>query len=130
MSFNWKKYLSLATTLSKTDKEEYIRTAISRAYYSLFKTMVLKAGYNTKNEQKKQKDFHKNIALEFKNPTEELVIKLDLDADDIRVIGNILNELRIKRNLADYDGLEQFTQKNAKNAVEKVNGVFEMFEDN
>ena len=130
MSFNWKKYLSLATTLSETDKEEYIRTSIGRAYYSLFKIIVLKSGYNTLREQRTQKDFHKKLASDCKNPSEKLILKLDLEKYDIIIIGNILDELRIKRNKADYDGLEKFTQKNAKDAVEKVNEVFGMFEGN
>lgn len=128
MSFNWKKYLSLATKLSECEKEEYIRSAISRAYYSLFKTMAARAGY-THQEQRRHRNFHQVLASKFKNPDEDFTIKLNLDNFEVMIIGNILEELRIKRNLADYDAFEKFTSQNAISAIEKVNEIFEMFED-
>ena len=94
-TFDWEDYSLLADKLSMIQKEEYIRSAISRYYYGLF-GLSRKYFIETKDFyqfSKKNSYIHKQISNELmksNNSTEAYV-------------GETLFLLRNKRNKADYD---------------------------
>ncbi len=123
MIFNWRDYLTIAQDLCAQDTEAHFRIAISRGYYAIFNIMRLKAGYHNKKETS-----HQDFIKELVNPTDKLVVRLNIDEDDIIVIGNTLNFLRQERNLADYDGLERFSKNRAVSALEMITETLKIFE--
>ena len=89
MSFDWEKFVDLADSIQQQTKtEEAFRTAISRAYYGAFcktrDTMGLQ----------KNKIAHNKFIEKLKNSIDPLNQKR----------GQLLDDLRRDRNIADYDG--------------------------
>jgi uncharacterized protein (UPF0332 family) len=123
MSFDWREYLELAEELSERSEEACWRSAISRAYYSAFKEFSLLSGLSFRGENS-----HKKLTDEFKNPDESLSENLELPSNQIMTIGSILNELRMKRNEADYQGSVEITAQDAKSAINKVKLSFRMLD--
>jgi len=106
MSFEWKKYIELAEKIVKNnDKEEYLRTAVSRAYYGIFCIARDKKGLTNQSStiHKRVKDAYLNSNL---NSEQE--------------IGRILNLLRRNRNNADYDNTVTISKSLAERCVLKA----------
>lgn len=125
MAFEWSKFLTIAENLSKNSSEEYIRSSISRAYYSVFNILRLKAEQNTRREQESHivlietlKDLKNDIELKegFKH----------LEDEEIRSIGHDLKDFRDLRNRADYDGISNISQQDATEICEKVKFIFKL----
>ena len=93
MAFDWNEYIILAVQLnSGTPTEAQMRSATSRAYYGAFIQV----------RNKKGKSMEKDAAV-------HLIIINELKASDVPEelsIGNLLHDLRKKRNDADYDGIK------------------------
>ena len=124
MSFNWSDYNELAIELdnnSSTLNEAKLRSAISRAYYSVFKQ-----AYNLLRDVDhdrlitKSKITHHDVRNEFENHR-------DLDRRSIAIyLGNLHNN----RKKADYEdvfsGLQSTTTVSlgmARSAIEKINSI-------
>ncbi len=92
MSFNWEDYVHLSQDLINLDgnKESYVRTSISRAYYGVFCIARDKAGLKTL----KSTNAHKTVITTYKN---------SLDRSK-KLVGQRLDKLRKSRNKADYNG--------------------------
>ena len=107
MAFDWNEYILLATdSNSGSPSIAQMRSSTSRAYYGAFNLCRIHLGYTTK----KGGDIHQTVITELKT-------------SDIRnevSIGNLLDDLRRKRNDADYNGFHnptsQTTQFHIKNA--------------
>jgi hypothetical protein len=65
MQFNWREYLSLAKELLENKNEASYRSAISRAYYSIYNTLCFYI-----DRFKSQTDKHKQLIDIFKNEDE------------------------------------------------------------
>ena len=89
MAFHWKDYILLAQELIEIapEKEEYLRSAISRAYYGVFCIARSK-----KNIQGEGAGIHHDVQEKYSNSA---------DIED-RIIGRTLASLRKQRNKADY----------------------------
>jgi len=93
MSFDWKEYLKLAEELAKGSKESYLRSSISRAYYSVFCISRNK----TIGKDYKRSDVHNKVIEILKNKEDKSLRKAGLNLDELRRI----------RNKADYDEDEE-----------------------
>jgi len=119
MSFDWKDYIKLAEKLynevNKNSMEEaYDRSVISRAYYGVFCLLRNKAGlefYRPRNTN--DPGVHRKVITHYKDST-----KLEE-----KQAGKILDELRIMRNKADYDGQKKTNIKDAESANIKTKQV-------
>ncbi|NJO88881.1 MAG: hypothetical protein HC831_07925 [Chloroflexia bacterium] len=124
MASIWDKYLTLAYKLANTDKEEYLRSAISRAYYSVFHKVKLSSGQNTKREKV---DVHKEFISKLRNPDEKLAGKLNLSEAEIMLIGNELDEFRKTRNNADYEAfMDDISPRFVSKTLERAELILEI----
>ena len=89
MSFDWGKFLEVAEKLNQQKSEETFRTAISRAYYSVFCTIRNLKGF----KDYKQRDIHSKLIETLKNS----------HSNSDNFIGTTLDQLRRERNIADYN---------------------------
>ena len=92
MTFDWSDYLRLAKDLAKNSGEAELRSAISRAYYSIFqqaRKALESAGIPIKRSSKD----HSFVPRTLKR-------QKDVKA---RQLGEHLKRLRVDRNKADYD---------------------------
>ncbi|MGK7926998.1 MAG: HEPN domain-containing protein [Spirulina sp.] len=118
MSFNWLEYLQLAQQLSgnakiSASRESRLRSAISRAYYSVF---IQARNYLRDRE---------GLAIPLKNSHRYIIQTFKTHANiDYREIGNNLERLRIRRNQADYDdifkNLPKITTRSLKLAMKTI----------
>ncbi len=120
MSFDWKDYTKLAEKLynevNKNSMEEaYNRSVISRAYYGVFCLSRNKAGLEFYIPRRNTNDpgVHRKVINHYKNSS-----KLEE-----KQAGKILDELRIMRNKADYDGQKKTNIKDAEGANIKTKQV-------
>jgi len=86
MSFNWKDYVTFAEDCLQRNGEACLRSSISRAYYGIFCIARNRKGYMGHVGHLKVIDLYK-----------------DSTNQDEQNIGQILDELRRKRNKADYE---------------------------
>jgi uncharacterized protein (UPF0332 family) len=115
MSFDWTQYISLAEDLIKDDPDEArVRSAISRAYYGAFICCRI---YKELNNSRRN-DIHRQVIESYKLSE----IREELS------IGHLLDNLRINRGAADYNGFfepqkEQTIRdiESAKRIIEKLN---------
>lgn len=111
MMFNWLNYIFLAKVLIDRNDEASLRSAISRLYYGFF-GIVRRYLINVKNKyylSKIKSDVHYDVYRELKrsnNPTE-------------KEIAEILNNLRVVRNNADYDDKEEYDLNFFKDFINK-----------
>jgi len=92
MTFDWSDYLRLAKDLAENSSEAELRSAISRAYYSIFqqaRKALESAGFPIERS-----------SIDHKLVPETLKSRQDVNA---RQLGVHLERLRIDRNKADYD---------------------------
>ncbi len=119
VSFDWATYLEVAKLLLNQNTEAAYRSAISRAYYSLYNVMQVKANHPDKLR-------HWGFIKMLKNLSNDIATYCnDIEESDLIFIGNTLDELRKERNKADYKKTESFNKRRAKNAIRKVELIFE-----
>lgn len=122
MDFDWKEYFKIAKYLSWAEeegisKEAFFRTAVSRAYYSVFcsarNLAVEKLNYK---KEKKAEDHRK--------------LRKFLSDRGHRALSSLINELRVWRNLCDYedkveniDRCYQSSLKYAEQAFKIINQI-------
>lgn len=107
MSFDWNDYVSLAADLnlgSPTDAQ--MRSATSRAYYGAFIQCRNKMG----KSMKKEGAIHQEIIKDFKASDQSGEVS----------IGNLLDDLRQRRNDADYNGFFVPTQSATNLDIDKA----------
>ncbi len=119
MSFDWLAYLNLAQELagqatSRSNREAKLRSAISRAYYSVF--------CQARNHLRDKEGHSIPFGM---NPHEYVRDQFVKSADKARKgVGVNLNRLRIDRNKADYDdtvaGLSATTKKSLRRAKQII----------
>jgi len=112
MSFDWVKFIKLANFLDSRNTEECFRTAISRAYYGIF--CIIRNYKGLKNYKKP--DIHFKLI-------ELLMISKDPKEKEI---GQLLDDLRKKRNHADYDEEAKITKKISELSILKANEILKM----
>lgn len=124
MNFNWRNYLTIAYELcEQNNTEAHFRIAISRAYYAVFNVLRLKAGYHNKKDVS-----HQDFIAALKIPNDRLIVGLNIEEENIYIIGVKLDNLRKERNFADYDGLERFDQNRTAKSLEKAKEILEFFD--
>jgi len=124
MSFSWKEYFKLAEELNKNTEESYKRSAVSRAYYAVFNLIRLKVGYNTRSQAAELS--HKNLIDALKMPSDQYIITLDLEEEDIQTIADELDFLRKERNTADYDGTVSITSQKSNRSIERAKTILSL----
>lgn len=126
MSFDWRTYFDLANDLIKLKTETAYRAAISRAYYSVYNILRVRANYVNRNGTSSHKDFINSL----KNPGDDLYDAfLFEDRDDLVYIGNQLDDLRKARNEADYNGIVTVLRTDCTRAIDKVECIFDMLDE-
>lgn len=113
----WEKFFTLAEELSKTNEEEYLRSAISRYYYSLFNLCRFYL-VNVMNEYE----------FDSKNNIHTKIIKRMINSNDYNEfeIGKNLKYLRNRRNNADYDLKFKCTNENISNISDITNNSIDI----
>lgn len=126
MSFDWRTYLDLAKSLINSETETSYRAAISRAYYSVYNILRVRANYVSRKGRSSHQDFIKSL----QNPSDDLYDAfLFEDIDDLVYIGNELDYLRKARNDADYDGAITVQRVDCRRAIDKVECIFDMLDE-
>jgi uncharacterized protein (UPF0332 family) len=113
MTFDWTEYLKLANELAKRNDEASLRSSISRAYYGVFCIARNILGY----KNYRGKDVHQKVISELKQNKDRL----------LRKSGWNLDELRRKRNDADYQEEKTFDKANAEKMVNLAISIFATF---
>jgi len=115
MNFDWNKYIQLGKELGQGDKPEYLRAAISRAYYGLYNRLRI----------------YKHLTTKYR-PHKELIDKLALakEFEEEREISGLLQDLKKFREEADYDGIKNIDKRYAKEFWTKFDQALELFENN
>lgn len=106
MSFDWKDYVYLAEDLLTRAEESYLQSSISRAYYGVFCIARNKKSYKVYQGP----DVHRQVITAFKNSVNK----------NEQNIGQILDNLRRSRNIADYNEDKLINKILAKRIVIKA----------
>ncbi len=114
MSFDWLKYIILAKECAKRTEEEYLRTAISRAYYGAFCFLRDEKGIITKNYSSGQ---HQIVIETYKFSGNKYE----------RQIGDKLAKLKKQREDADYDSNKQIISGDIKRALLRADEIMKLF---
>lgn len=123
MSFSWKKYFKLAEELNKNTEESYKRSAISRAYYSVYNLIRIRVNYSGRGQIDSS---HKRLIENLKMPSDVYIINLDLDEEDIQMIADELDFLRNERNRADYNGTEAIDNRTSTRSIERAKSILSL----
>lgn len=118
MSFDWKEYITLAKdlTLKSSPNQAELRTATSRIYYGAFGPCK-----NGKNLQLvRGSDIHEKVIKSYK----ESEVSHEIS------IGNLLDNLRQRRNEADYNAFMEFDKKKVEDFLITANKILEKLELN
>jgi uncharacterized protein (UPF0332 family) len=122
MSFNWRQYVSLAEEMSARTEESALRSSISRAYYGAF---CLSRNYLSGNNKIPTLRPHDppgkihQLAIEYFDQSD--------DSDEFNA-GQLLGELRKKRNFADYDGSYYIEKEAVGKLVAKAKEVIKIID--
>ncbi|MCW6051502.1 HEPN domain-containing protein [Lyngbya sp. CCAP 1446/10] len=100
MKFDWSEYLNLAQELAANTEESKLRSAISRAYYSVF---CLARNYLRDIEQDPRLSRNKTYDINDHQYVAEEFIYNRSKSQKITEIGRNLTRLRKIRNQADYE---------------------------
>ncbi|MCY7383006.1 MAG: HEPN domain-containing protein [Microcoleus sp. CAN_BIN18] len=100
MKFDWSQYLNLAQELAASTEEAKLRSAISRAYYSVF---CLARNYLRDIEQDPRLSRNKTYDINDHQYVAEEFIYNRSKSQKITEIGRNLTRLRKIRNQADYE---------------------------
>lgn len=109
---DWIKYLNIAEELYKTNKQEYIRSSISRAYYSIF-NIIRESNTNFSIYDDK---IHSKIIN---------YLKYSHDSSEQK-IGITLKNMRDLRNDADYNKNKTFTQIQANIQISSAKHILKL----
>ncbi len=115
MGFNWRGYVLLAESLSSNTDEASLRSAISRAYYGAFCLSRNHFGLSNNTGP----EVHKKVSEKY----------AESDDDEIFYAGQCLEELRKKRNDADYNGNYDITKEDIAKVVEKSKSIVKIIDD-
>lgn len=127
MSFDWNNYYKLAGELIEIGTEAAFRSSISRVYYSLFNILRIQAGYNSRST--KAELSHMTFIEGFKTKSDTILDSFpDVIEEDLVYIGYQLDHLRKERNKADYDGTITFGRRDAEDAYDKAEQIFDILE--
>jgi uncharacterized protein (UPF0332 family) len=113
MSFDWAKYIELADILHNKKTEESYRSAISRAYYGVFCLSRNIKGF----KRYKKSNVHLKVIE---------VLRKSSNSNE-RLIGKLLDNLRIKRNNADYNDDKEIDEKISERSLLKAKKILEYF---
>jgi len=111
MGFDWNRYLELARELEGRTEESALRSAASRAYYSVFcqaRNWLMARGW-----KRPPTDVHASVWREFMSSGDSKRKQIGLD-------GKRLKRMRV---MADYDDTLHSPLSNAQDAVIKAAGV-------
>ncbi|MCC3408211.1 MAG: HEPN domain-containing protein [Microcoleus sp. PH2017_10_PVI_O_A] len=100
MKFDWSEYLNLAQELAARNEESKLRSAVSRAYYSVF---CLARNYLRDIEQDPRLSRNKTYDINDHQYVAEEFIYNRSKSQKITEIGRNLTRLRKIRNQADYE---------------------------
>ncbi|MCC3418641.1 MAG: HEPN domain-containing protein [Microcoleus sp. PH2017_29_MFU_D_A] len=100
MKFDWSEYLNLAQELAASNEESKLRSAVSRAYYSVF---CLARNYLRDIEQDPRLSRNKTYDINDHQYVAEEFIYNRAKSQKITEIGRNLTRLRKIRNQADYE---------------------------
>ncbi len=110
-------FFDLATELLKRDSEASWRSAISRAYYSLFhecRTLLAKLGFVMRQSDQAHTSISRRL-------TQSGVARL------LR-LGQLLQEMKRVRNAADYDLTQALSQKVAYDEVDRIGASLQLLD--
>ncbi|MEG4288229.1 HEPN domain-containing protein [Microcoleus sp. C2C3] len=100
MKFDWEEYFNLAKELAATTEEAKLRSAISRAYYSVF---CLARNYLRDIQQDPRLSRNKTYDINDHQYVAEEFIHNPSKSQTMIEIGKDLSRLRKMRNNADYE---------------------------
>jgi len=112
VSFNWLQFITLAESLSNQKTEECYRSAISRIYFGVFCLLRNKKGY----KQYKKSDVHRVVISAYKNSSDKFE----------KIVGKLLDELRLERNDADYDDDKSITEDLVERCLSKSRAILRL----
>ena len=115
MKFDWKEYFNLAKELAGTTEEAKLRSAVSRAYYSVF---CLARNYLRDIQQDPRLLRNKTYDINVHEYVAKEFIHNQSKSQPMIEIGKDLTRLRKMRNKADYeDTIFINLQREAKTAL-------------
>jgi uncharacterized protein (UPF0332 family) len=111
MSFDWNEYLLLANNLAGAGNEAAYRSAVSRAYYSVFHAASVSLKSNSvATNPKYSRDRHLQVWNVY-------IVSADKDC---KRIGNQGQRLKLDRHDADYDSEIDFTPVRVQRCIEQA----------
>jgi len=118
MSFDWKEYINLAKdlTLKSNPNQAELRTATSRIYYGAFGQCKISKNF----QLVRGSDIHERVIKSYK----ESEVSIEIS------IGNLLDNLRQRRNEADYDAFIEFDKQKVQGYLFTANTILEKLESN
>ena len=120
MKFDWSEYLNLAQELAASNEEAKLRSAISRAYYSVF---CLARNYLRDIQQDPRLSRNKTYDINDHQYVAEEFIYNRSKSQQITEIGRNLTRLRKIRNQADYEDTIFRLQKEVERALSLAQNI-------
>jgi len=115
MAFDWWNYYDLAQELvEKYSEEEYYRTAISRSYYSAFCICRNQKGLFFRGQRS-----HQQVIDAYTTS----------DYGEDATIGALLEGLKRRREMSDYENSHDITEGDARNAIAETATLFDLFDE-
>ncbi|PSB38064.1 DNA-binding protein [filamentous cyanobacterium Phorm 46] len=114
MKFDWSEYFNLAQELAGTSEEAKLRSALSRAYYSVF---CLARNYLRDIQQDPRLSRNKTYDINDHQYVAEEFIHNQSKSQTMTDIGRDLTRLRKMRNKADYEDTFYNLQREARTAL-------------
>ena len=114
MKFDWEEYFNLAKELAGTTEEAKLRSAVSRAYYSVF---CLARNYLRDIQQDPRLSRNKTYDINDHQYVAEEFIHNQLKSQPMIEIGKDLTRLRKMRNKADYEDTMLNLKREARTAL-------------
>ena len=114
MKFDWSEYFNLAQELAGTSEEAKLRSAISRAYYSVF---CLARNYWRDIQQDPRLSRNKTYEINPHQYVPQKFIHNQSKSQTMTDIGRDLTRLRKMRNKADYEDTFYNLEREARTAL-------------
>lgn len=114
MKFDWSEYFNLAQELAGTSEEAKLRSAISRAYYSVF---CLARNYWRDIQQDPRLSRNKTYDINDHQYVAKEFIHNQSKSQRMTDIGRDLTRLRKMRNKADYEDTFYNLEREARTAL-------------